>query len=188
LTSAPKDIVLYAAAMNEPNQAELDELIARATVDCYNEDEELTGFATMIGDNLAVPFETTVLGVTVTVKKIGYTDSGIVAICARGELSDQGGGLRAPGPRQLAGLPRIEELRRDHPGPGSQHQRLLQLPRPRRHRILPVLRRHPPVKREPQPAVPGLRCPAALFRPGHQHISTGTSARAVTRTGRWDSP
>jgi len=39
----------------------------------------------MIGDNLAVPFETTVLGVTVTVRKIDYTDSGIVAICARGK-------------------------------------------------------------------------------------------------------
>ena len=85
LTSAPKGRVLYAAAMNEPSQAELDELIARATVDCYNEDEELTGFATMIGDNLAVPFETAVLGVTVTVRKIDYTDSGIVAICARGK-------------------------------------------------------------------------------------------------------
>lgn len=84
-TSAPKGGVLYAAAMNKPSQAELDELIAQATVDCYNEDEELTGFATMIGDNLAVPFETAVLGVTVTVKKIDYTDSGIVAICARGK-------------------------------------------------------------------------------------------------------
>ena len=39
----------------------------------------------MIGDNLAVPFETRVLGVTVTVRKIDYADSGIVAICARGK-------------------------------------------------------------------------------------------------------
>ena len=85
LTSAPKGEVLYAAAMNEPGQAELDDLIAQATVDCYSEDEELTGFATMIGDNLAVPFETTVLGVTVTVWMIGYTGSGIVAICTRGK-------------------------------------------------------------------------------------------------------
>jgi hypothetical protein len=37
----------------------------------------------MIGDNLAVPFETTVLDVTVTVRKISHADSGIVAICAR---------------------------------------------------------------------------------------------------------
>ena len=51
------------------SEAELDALIAQATVDCYSEDEELAGFAAMIGDNLAVPFETTVLGVTVTVRK-----------------------------------------------------------------------------------------------------------------------
>jgi hypothetical protein len=36
-----------------------------------------------------------------------------------GELSDQGGGLRAPGPRQFAGLPGIEELRCDHSGPAA---------------------------------------------------------------------
>jgi len=47
--------------------------------------EELAGFAVMIEDNLAMPFETSVLGVTVTVKKIGQTDSGIVAICVRGK-------------------------------------------------------------------------------------------------------
>lgn len=51
----------------------------------YNEDEELAGFAVMIEDNLAVPFETTVLGVTVTVRKISQTESGIVAICVRGK-------------------------------------------------------------------------------------------------------
>jgi hypothetical protein len=71
--------------MNEPSEEELDGLIAQAMVDCCNEDEELTGFATMIGDNLALPFETTVLGVTVTVRKIDYAGSGIVAICARGK-------------------------------------------------------------------------------------------------------
>ena len=71
--------------MNELSEAELDALIAQATVDCYNEGEELAGFAVMIEDNLAMPFETTVLGVTVTVKKIGQTESGIVAICVRGK-------------------------------------------------------------------------------------------------------
>ena len=55
--------------MSELSEAELDALIAQATVDCYNEDEEMAGFAAMIDDNLAVPFETTVLGVTVTVRK-----------------------------------------------------------------------------------------------------------------------
>ena len=68
------------------------------------------------------------------------------------ELRDQGGGLRAPRPRQHPALPRVEELRRDHPAPGYEHHRLLQLPGPRRHRVLPVLGRDPPVERESQAA------------------------------------
>ena len=71
--------------MKELSGAELDDLIAEATVDCYGEEEQLTGLATMIADNLAVPFETTVLGVTVTVPAIDQADSGIVAICVRGK-------------------------------------------------------------------------------------------------------
>jgi hypothetical protein len=35
------------------------------------------GFAVLLEENLAVPFETTVLGVTVTVRKIDWTESGI---------------------------------------------------------------------------------------------------------------
>ena len=69
--------------MKEPSGAELDALVDEATVDAYGEGEELAGFAVMIGDNLAVPFETTVLGVTVTVKRVGQSASGIVAICVR---------------------------------------------------------------------------------------------------------
>ena len=71
--------------MRELSEAELDALIDEASVDAYGEDEQLSGFAVMIGDNLAVPFETTVLGVTVTVEKVGETESGIVAICVRGQ-------------------------------------------------------------------------------------------------------
>lgn len=71
--------------MSELSEADLDALVAQATVDCYHEDEELAGFAVMLEDNLAVPFETTVLGVTVTVRKIDRTESGIVAICVRGK-------------------------------------------------------------------------------------------------------
>ena len=71
--------------MRELSEAELDALINEATVDCYSEDEQMTGFAVMIGDNLAVPFETAVLGVTVTVVKVDQTGSGIVAICVRGK-------------------------------------------------------------------------------------------------------
>ena len=71
--------------VSELSEADLDELVAQATVDCYNEYEELAGLAVMLEDNLAVPFETTVLGVPVTVRKIDQTESGIVAICVRGK-------------------------------------------------------------------------------------------------------
>ncbi len=66
------------------SEAALDALVDEATVDWYGEDEELTGFAVMIGDRLAVPFETTILGVAVTVEKVAHTRSGIVAACVRG--------------------------------------------------------------------------------------------------------
>ena len=71
--------------MSELSEADLDALIDEATVDCCNEDEELTGFAVMLEDNLALPFGTTVLGVPVTVNEIRQTASGIVAICVRGK-------------------------------------------------------------------------------------------------------
>lgn len=65
-------------------QAELDALIEEATVDCYNDHEQITGLFTMIDEHLAVPFDTEVLGVTVTVMKIDLTiDHEIIAICRR---------------------------------------------------------------------------------------------------------
>lgn len=69
--------------MPELSDDELDALVEEATVDAYGDDEQLGGFAVMIEDNLEVPFETTVLGVTVTVQKITQTESGIVADCVR---------------------------------------------------------------------------------------------------------
>ena len=69
--------------MPELSDDELDALVEEATVDAYGDDEQLDGFAVMIEDNLEVPFETTVLGVTVTVQKITQTESGIVANCVR---------------------------------------------------------------------------------------------------------
>lgn len=71
--------------MHELSETELDALIDEAIVDANGEDEQLSGFAAMIGDNLAVPFETTVLGVPVTVEKVDETGSGIVAVCVRGQ-------------------------------------------------------------------------------------------------------
>jgi hypothetical protein len=66
------------------NKARLDELVEEAIVDCYNESEQVTGLYTMIEDNLAVPFETTVLGVPVTVVRVRLTSQDeIVAVCRR---------------------------------------------------------------------------------------------------------
>lgn len=59
-------------------------MIEDATVDAYNDDEQLTGLFTMVEEHLAVPFTTTVLGVEVTVRKVDLTADTIVAVCARG--------------------------------------------------------------------------------------------------------
>ena len=45
-------------------------MIERATVDAYGESEQTTGWFTMIDESLAVPFETTVLGMPVTVERV----------------------------------------------------------------------------------------------------------------------
>lgn len=66
-------------------KARLEAMVEEATVDCYNESEQVTGLFTMIEENLAVPFETTVLGAPVTVKRVDLNDrEEIVAICASG--------------------------------------------------------------------------------------------------------
>jgi hypothetical protein len=62
----------------------LEELVEEAIVDAYNESEQTVGLFTMMEDNLKLPFETEVLGVSVTVKKVDVTDDDqIVAICVR---------------------------------------------------------------------------------------------------------
>jgi hypothetical protein len=43
----------------ELSEEEPDALVKEATVDAYNEEEQLGGFAVMIEDNLEMPFETT---------------------------------------------------------------------------------------------------------------------------------
>jgi len=62
-------------------------LIEEATVDCYNESEQATGLFTVLEDNLAVPFETSILGLTVVVERVELnTRDQIVAICRRDQL------------------------------------------------------------------------------------------------------
>lgn len=68
-----------------PTKARLKRLIAEATVDAYDETEQRMGFYTLIEDHLALPFDTVVLGVTVTVEGVEITgDDQIVAVCRRG--------------------------------------------------------------------------------------------------------
>jgi hypothetical protein len=56
-------------------------MIEEATVDCYNESEQVTGWFTMIEEKLAVPFETMVLGVSVCVEGVDLSKAHqIVAI------------------------------------------------------------------------------------------------------------
>ena len=48
----------------------LNAMIEEATVDAYGESEQVAGFYTMLDEHLALPFETTVLGIPVTVKGV----------------------------------------------------------------------------------------------------------------------
>jgi len=66
-------------------KARLAEMTEQAIVDAYGDSEQITGWLTMIEENLAVPFETKVLAVPVTVERVDLDGSEqIVAICRRG--------------------------------------------------------------------------------------------------------
>jgi hypothetical protein len=83
----------------ELRDGELDALIEDATVDAYDEDEQLAGFHAVIEGRLAVSFRTTALGVEVTATKIDLlSGSGIVAVCSRGKHRQAIGILDLPLP------------------------------------------------------------------------------------------
>ena len=64
--------------------AQLDELIEEATLDCYDEEEQASGFFTIIDDNVALPFTTRILGVEASVAAVVLSDDGrIKAVCER---------------------------------------------------------------------------------------------------------
>lgn len=95
------------------SKAQLDDLVEEATADCYGESEEATGLFTMLEENLALPFETEILGVPAQVVSIEFRGRGsIVAVCENGrrrqaiELNDLP--LPAPPP---AGAEWIEAYR-----------------------------------------------------------------------------
>jgi hypothetical protein len=68
-----------------PSKAKLAALIEEAIVDAYSESEQRVGFYTLLDERLDTPFDTEILGVTVTVERVDMTrDEQIVAICRRG--------------------------------------------------------------------------------------------------------
>jgi Calcium binding len=68
------------------SRARLDELIEEAVVDANGESEQATGFYTMLENDLQVPFDTQILGVTVSVEGIDITeDDQLVAVCRKGK-------------------------------------------------------------------------------------------------------
>ena len=66
------------------SKARLDELVEEALVDAYGESEQVTGFYTVMENDLRLPFETEILGMTVTVEDIDITeDEQLVAVCRK---------------------------------------------------------------------------------------------------------
>ncbi len=64
----------------------LDGMIKDAIVDAHDEFEQTVGFHNLLEENLAVPFQTEMLGFAVTVEQIEMSDDGqIVAVCSRGK-------------------------------------------------------------------------------------------------------
>jgi hypothetical protein len=98
------------------SRSRLEAMVEEATIDCYNEEEQATGLFTMIEEHLQVPFETRVLGVSVTVASVDLTDSTqILAMCRRDGLGQAISILDLPLPTPPpAGAEWIEAYRRWH--------------------------------------------------------------------------
>jgi len=61
-----------------------DELIEEATVDCYDEEEQASGFFSVIEDNVRFPFTTRILGVEASAAAVEMDDDGhIKVVCER---------------------------------------------------------------------------------------------------------
>lgn len=68
----------------------LDDLIDDALTDAYGEAEQVTGFYTMLENDLHLPFETEILGLTATVESIDITeDDQLVACCRAGKAQQR---------------------------------------------------------------------------------------------------
>jgi hypothetical protein len=67
-------------------------LIVEIVVDCYDEDECMMAFCTVLGDEIPVPFEVVFLGMPVDVIAIGAGWApGVVDTCRRGKETGEVG-------------------------------------------------------------------------------------------------
>lgn len=80
----------------------LDELIQEATADAHDESEQAMGFHAVIEDELRLPFDTEVLGTTVTVESVDLTaDDRLVAVCRKGKARQRSSLADLPLPSPL---------------------------------------------------------------------------------------
>ncbi|MFG3024793.1 hypothetical protein ACGFZQ_40865 [Streptomyces sp. NPDC048254] len=111
--------------MSTWDPAALMALIEEATIDAYGEDEQLTGFFTMIEEYLAVPFTTTVLGVDVSVVGVDLAEDGcVIARCLGGGPT----GHRNSEPAAAGTRPRGLAVDRGIPLLGPLNWRVAQVP------------------------------------------------------------
>jgi hypothetical protein len=72
------------------SKVRLDKLVEEALVDAYGESEQVTGFYTMMENDLQLPFETVILGMTVIVEGLDITDDDqLVAVCRKGKTKQR---------------------------------------------------------------------------------------------------
>jgi hypothetical protein len=62
---------------------EIEELVEKATVDCYGEYEQINGFACTLEDRLVFPLQAKVVGEEVEVIGIDMRGDEVIAICKR---------------------------------------------------------------------------------------------------------
>ena len=85
-SNKPRGAATRARSQNwPPSRARLDRLVEEAIVDAYGDSEQRAAFLSVLQDRLELPFETFVLGVSVSVERIDITRAEeIVAVCRRG--------------------------------------------------------------------------------------------------------
>ena len=71
---------------SKPSKHDLERMVEEATVDANDESEQVSGFYTMLENDLELPFNTVVLGAEVIVERLDLTDDDhIVVLCRRGQ-------------------------------------------------------------------------------------------------------